>query len=96
MTLKKFLHRCQHHLLQVGIGIDQLINTILGGWADETLSSRCWRKRAYPGWKRALHIVDALFFWQEAHCREAYESEWNRNQLPPSLREMRLEKGGSR
>ena len=25
------------------IAVDQLINTLLGGWPDETLSSRCYR-----------------------------------------------------
>ena len=25
------------------IAFDQLINTLLGGWPDETLSSRCYR-----------------------------------------------------
>lgn len=29
------------------IAVDQLINTLLGGWPDETLSSRCYR------WARA-------------------------------------------
>jgi len=91
------MEKLKHHLLQVGIAIDQLLNTILGGWADETFSSRCWRKRAYPRWNRARHFVDALFFWQrEGHCREAYESEWCRSQLPPALRIMKLEKGGPR
>lgn len=86
-----------HHLLQVGIALDQLINTFLGGWADETLSSRCWRQRTYPGWKRAQRIVDALFFWQkDGHCFQAFESEWERSQLPPSLRLMMLNKGGPR
>ena len=25
------------------IAVDQLLNTLLGGWPDETLSSRCYR-----------------------------------------------------
>lgn len=31
------------YLKQVLIAFDQLINALLGGWADETLSSRAWR-----------------------------------------------------
>lgn len=31
------------YLEGVLIALDQFINAILGGWPDETLSSRCWR-----------------------------------------------------
>ena len=29
---------------QILIAIGQLANTVIGGWADETLSSRAWRQ----------------------------------------------------
>ena len=29
-----------HNLL---VACDQLVNALMGGWPDETLSSRCWR-----------------------------------------------------
>lgn len=72
--------------LQVLIAIDQLINTFLGGWADETLSSRSLRhkldgSRSWPAW-----IIDHIFFWQDHHCRTAWESELERAHLPPSMR----------
>lgn len=72
--------------LQVLVAFDQLFNTCLGGWADETISSRAYRhkldgSRSWPAW-----IIDHLFFWQDGHCKRAYESEKNRSQLPPSLR----------
>lgn len=28
---------------QVMVAVDQLVNTLLGGWADETLSARAYR-----------------------------------------------------
>lgn len=72
---------------QIPIAIDQLINTICGGWADETISSVAWRKRQEgKGWAILRRVIDTLFFWQENHCRTAYESEKNRRQLPPELR----------
>jgi hypothetical protein len=67
-------------LEQIGIALDQLVNALLGGYADETLSARIWRHRAT--WKRRLLIVNTLFFWQINHCKEAYESELYRKQLP--------------
>lgn len=71
---------------QVMVAVDQLINTFLGGWADETLSARAWRhkldgSRSWPAW-----VIDHLFFWQKDHCRTAWQSELDRAHLPPSLR----------
>ena len=42
------------------IAVDQLINTLLGGWPDETLSSRCyrWARDGVRAWPRKL--VDGL------------------------------------
>ena len=71
---------------QVLVALDQLLNTLTGGWADETLSARCWRMRANKWWNRGRLVVDALFFWQKGHCRTAYESETQRTHLPPSMR----------
>lgn len=68
------------------IAFDQVVNTLVyikgDGWgfADETLSARAWRLREqspYP-----YRIINALFFWQENHCKEAYESEMNNKHLP--------------
>ncbi len=67
------------------IGLDQLANAILGGWPDETLSSRCWRlSLAGRDWPRL--VVDRLFFWDRDHCRESFESERLGRQLPPEAR----------
>ena len=73
--------------LQIAIAVDQFCNTLLGGWADETLSSRAWRLRqAGPGWAVFRRVVDALFFWQAGHCEAAYRSELERNHLPKEQR----------
>lgn len=70
----------------VFIGIDQLINAILGGWPDETLSSASYRmdRDGIRSWPRKL--IDGLFFWEKDHCKNSYESERLRRQLPPELR----------
>lgn len=67
---------------QVLIALDQLVNTFLGGMADETLSARAWRnhlkcRRTWP-----VKVINMLFFWQKNHCRTAYESEKQRKHLP--------------
>ncbi|WP_310601217.1 hypothetical protein [Desulfobulbus sp.] len=68
------------------IASDQLVNAIAGGWPDETISSRAWRwdKDGVRHWPR--RVIDALFFWDEGHCRESFESERAGAQLPPEAR----------
>lgn len=68
------------------IAVDQLINTMAGGYPDETFSSRCWRwsKDGKRDWPRK--IVDDILFWDKDHCRESYESELLRRQCPPEMR----------
>ena len=74
-------------LEQIPIALDQLVNTVCGGWADETISSRAWRKRDEGrGWALLRRVIDALFFWQKDHCETSYESELERRHLPPELR----------
>lgn len=71
------------------VAVDQLINTLIpNGYADETLSSRAYRHAAIKKDRRwPMWLIDNLFFWQTEHCKSAYESEVERSQLPPSMRE---------
>ncbi|MDD2898994.1 MAG: hypothetical protein PHI31_09805 [Desulfuromonadaceae bacterium] len=77
---------------QLLIAIDQVVNTLIKsdpdgwGWADETLSSRCWRNRSDPEWEKWRVRIDKVFFWDKDHCRTSYESELERRQLPPEMR----------
>ena len=72
---------------QIPIAIDQLINTLFGGWADETISSRAHRMQGKSRkWARLRKLIDAIFFWQKNHCESAYESELQRRHLPPEMR----------
>ena len=74
---------------QILVAVDQLINALLCGYADETLSARAYRHaeikkdRCWP-----MRLIDALFFWQDGHCKQAYESEVTRAQLPPEERDV--------
>ena len=84
---KPALKRIKRYFLQVGISLDQFINaTFLAGWGDETLSSHTHRKQEVQPYRTLRKILNKLFFWQEDHCREAYESEIERKHLPPSMR----------
>lgn len=75
-------------LLQLLLSIDQFINVMLLGYADETLSARAHRQRVkgqrYWGW--TANFIDTLFFWDIEHCKNAYLSESLRKQLPAEFR----------
>ena len=63
------------------IALDQAINTLFGGYPDETISARSWRCREHKVWWLARKAIDGLFFWQQQHCRAAYLSELRRKHL---------------
>lgn len=86
--MSKLKSWCYHVL----IGIDQLLNAITGGYADETFSSRCYRGailKANPKkrWRFWYTFVNGLFF-DKNHCKTAYESEVNRKQYPTEFQEI--------
>lgn len=66
------------------IAIDQLFNTLTGGAADETLSSRAYRgavlkEHSRKRW-RVIHILINAVFFDRNHCKESYFSEVYRRQ----------------
>lgn len=72
--------------LKVGVALTQLLNALCGGYPDESTSSRAWRQREKPFWGFMLKVIDAAFFWQESHCKEAWTAEMERRQYPPQMR----------
>ena len=73
---------------KVLIAFDQLINAMIGGWPDETMSSRAWRwhKDNIRHWP--YKTIDAVFgaFGDKNHCQLSFASERTGRQLPPELR----------
>jgi len=78
----------KHWLTQIVISIDQLFNSIVGGWADETLSARAARKELAEdyGWSLIRISIDIIFFWQDEHCLAAFENEKQHNHMPKEYR----------
>ena len=70
------------------IALDQLLNALLGGWPDETLSSRFyrWDVSGIRRWPRRLLDGLALRLGDPDHCRASFESEREGRQLPPEAR----------
>ena len=83
----KMISNLRFRLKQILIAFDQLCNTLLGGWADETFSARCWRLNHRRGWGLVRRVVDAIFFWDREHCFTSYVVECNGGHLPPAMRQ---------
>lgn len=75
------------HLKQFLIALDQVVNTMCGGYADETLSCRAYRHYMKGEYKWVKVLIDFIFFFDKDHCYTSYLSEQERSQLPPALRE---------
>lgn len=74
-------------MLALLIALDQLLNTILAGAPDETLSSRAHRMRVkgQSVWRWTAGAIDLLFSpVQRDHCHQAYLAELQRKQYPQS------------
>ena len=73
------------------IAIDQLFNTLTGGAADETLSSRAYRGavlKEHPRKRwRVIHILINAVFFDRNHCRESYFSEVYRRQYTEDFKQ---------
>ena len=68
----------KRYILNVLIAIDQLINTLIGGCPDETLSASAWRGeqqgKLFPCIFRP--VIDFLFLpFERDHCSKAYRAE---------------------
>lgn len=75
------------YFYKLAIALDKLLNTVLCGYPDETLSSRAYRSAVLEivkkkRWIIAHKIINTLFFWQKEHCYHSYLAETERKHSP--------------
>lgn len=80
----------KNYMRNIAIAADQLANAMIAGSPDETVSSRVYRGAVLAAQptrvaRMAYRTINALFFWQEDHCRVAYLREKQRAHLPDEL-----------
>lgn len=70
----------KRYILYVLIAIDQLINAMLGGYPDETLSSRMGKRPDCPVCRFICKLLDIV---DKDHCQKSIEwdegNRWNRH-----------------
>jgi hypothetical protein len=77
-----------NYLFFVFIALSQLLNSLLGGWPDESTSARSYRMRESLFWGFMYRAINVLFFWQKDHCKWAYELETVARPVPPEQRSL--------
>lgn len=71
------------YIIHILIGVDQFGNALLGGYPDETISSRCYRGQRKWYWK----LLGKFLEWLDpGHLQAAYNGELHHNNLPQELR----------
>lgn len=65
------MSRYFHNVL---VSIDQLANTLLAGYPDETLSARAWRCRDKKRWTIMVKVINFLAH-NSRHCEQAFAKE---------------------
>lgn len=58
----------------LAVSIDQLANTLLAGYPDETLSARSWRCRDKKRWFITMKVINFLAH-NPRHCELAFNKE---------------------
>lgn len=73
------------YVLNILIALDQLINTLIGGYPDETLSASAYlgeREGKFFG-RIFRPVIDFLFLpFEHSHCQRAFETEYRYSQRP--------------
>ncbi len=89
------LHLIKEWGVQIFLALDQLAYVLpppidgTVGYADETLSARCYRahRDGKVMGKVFMPLIDLLFFWQgPGHCKNAYIKEFERKNYPDEYR----------
>ena len=75
------------YVTKVAIALDQLINALIGGYPDESLSAHAYRWNREGQTSVPYKLINLLFFRQIDHCHASYISEIKRRQLPPEYRQ---------
>ena len=66
----------REYLTRAAAWISQGVNCLLlGGHHDQTVSARAYVNRNRCGWGITYRIINALFFWQDSHCRESHSAD---------------------
>ena len=77
--MKKLLYILKEVASGISHTSSALLNTIVfGGDMYTSTSARAHMERHKPEWAKRRKFINALFFWQEDHCKQAWQSDYDR------------------
>lgn len=85
----------KRRILNLLIAADQMLFCLLTlghSHPDETVSAWAWRAESAGKWQGKVMrpLIDAIFWFDPAHCMNSYLSEHRGRQLPSHYREARV------
>lgn len=60
------------YLIRIATSLSQLLNALLGGHPDRTVSARAYLESDRLGWHIVYRTINTVFFWQKDHCFESH------------------------
>jgi len=63
------------YIFNVLAAISQLVNAVIGGHPNMTLSARAYCNQGVSGWHVVHKLINTLFFWQHDHCKQSWEQD---------------------
>ena len=77
------MSRAVHIIREVAAGIahtsSAMLNTVaFGGDMFTSTSARAHLEQAHPAWRNRRRFINAVFFWQEDHCKAAWMADYDR------------------
>lgn len=74
------LNAIYKYFKRVGIALSVLLNTILGGYSNQTFSARnyAWKREGKPN---LVWLIDKIFWFDPNHCLESWVYWYTRKKL---------------
>jgi len=74
------MKRLAHIIREVAAGIahtaSAMLNTVaFGGDMFTSTSARAHMEQGHPAWRNRRRFINALFFWQDDHCKQAWQHD---------------------
>jgi hypothetical protein len=77
--MKKLLHIIREVAAGIAHTASATLNTVaFKGDMHTSTSAAAHMKQAHPAWRNRRRFINALFFWQDDHCKAAWEADFMR------------------
>lgn len=77
------MKKLRHIIRELAAGLahtaSAMLNTLaFGGDMYTSTSAAAHMYQSHPAWRNRRRFINAVFFWQDDHCKAAFEADLNR------------------